>query len=205
MVPPTITEKGADTRRRITLAGTHLFLEHGYSGTSLSQILAASEVTKGGFYFHFASKAVLAIEVIETTRTQFRHDVMALTGLHDRASDQLAAMVRAVGAKKRSAPAVSALWRLCEEVCGEPEINPDRVLPYHDWIEVTSELLTRAQAEGDLDPATDPASAARFCVSAYCGMDQLADLSRTDLSESAIEEYLGFVARAIGLRMDLER
>ncbi|MBI5119207.1 TetR/AcrR family transcriptional regulator [Candidatus Poribacteria bacterium] len=64
MVTATL-EKGKHTRERIVDAASELFRKNGFHNTSLAQILAASELTKGGFYFHFKSKDELGDAVIE--------------------------------------------------------------------------------------------------------------------------------------------
>ena len=52
------------TRDRILAAGFRLFLQHGFDGTGLSQILNATDLSKGAFYHHFPTKEALYREVI---------------------------------------------------------------------------------------------------------------------------------------------
>ena len=49
-------DKGARTRRKIILAALQLFSVKGYFHTAISDILQATELTKGGLYCHFQSK-----------------------------------------------------------------------------------------------------------------------------------------------------
>jgi AcrR family transcriptional regulator len=49
-------EKGTRTRRKIIHAALQLFSVKGYFHTSISDILHATELTKGGLYCHFQSK-----------------------------------------------------------------------------------------------------------------------------------------------------
>jgi AcrR family transcriptional regulator len=58
------SDKAEETRRRIIAAAAELFAEHGYHATSLNDVIAAAGSTKGGFYFHFPSKAELALAVL---------------------------------------------------------------------------------------------------------------------------------------------
>ena len=52
-----------DARTRVLDAAVDLFAEHGYDGTSVSQVITRAGVAKGGFYHHFASKEALLYEV----------------------------------------------------------------------------------------------------------------------------------------------
>lgn len=62
----TLREKGKRTRERIIEQATVLFTRNGFKSTSVSQILAAAGIAKGGFYFHFDSKEALGMAVIES-------------------------------------------------------------------------------------------------------------------------------------------
>ncbi len=64
---PTQKEPNAQTstRERILAAAFQLFLQHGYEGTGLSQIVGTSGVSKGAFYHYFASKNEIYREVVE--------------------------------------------------------------------------------------------------------------------------------------------
>jgi AcrR family transcriptional regulator len=52
-----------DARARVLDAAVELFAQHGYDGTSVSQVIGRAGVAKGGFYHHFASKEALLYEV----------------------------------------------------------------------------------------------------------------------------------------------
>jgi AcrR family transcriptional regulator len=51
-----IGKKGMETRKRIIDESLQLFSFHGYHNTSISDILEATGLTKGGLYGHFSSK-----------------------------------------------------------------------------------------------------------------------------------------------------
>lgn len=57
------------TRQRLIDVAKRLFVERGYAATSLEQIAAAAEVTKGAIYGHFASKEDLLLSAIEAAPT----------------------------------------------------------------------------------------------------------------------------------------
>lgn len=54
--------KGSATRDRIVRSAATVFSERGFFGASMSDLLAATGLQKGGLYNHFASKEELALE-----------------------------------------------------------------------------------------------------------------------------------------------
>ncbi|WP_027003508.1 TetR/AcrR family transcriptional regulator [Hugenholtzia roseola] len=55
-----------NTRDYILATAFRLFLEKGYKNTTMSQLVAASKVSKGAFYHYFASKEALFDAALET-------------------------------------------------------------------------------------------------------------------------------------------
>jgi AcrR family transcriptional regulator len=191
------TDKGAETRRRIVAAAAGAFAEHGYAGTSVSDVIGAAGVTKGGFYFHFESKAELALEVVRTKREEWRQAALALAGEKERGVDQLTAVVRALAAFEKRDSAVVAVNRLCLELADDPQLA-GAIDHFGAWIETTTALLARISDEGDLPADVDLDAAARFAVGSWMGFCQLVELQGDDLSTAA-EEYLRFALPALGL------
>jgi AcrR family transcriptional regulator len=60
-----MAEKGERTRRRIVEAALQLFSVKGYFNTSVSDLLTATQLTKGGLYCHFQSKEEIWYAVYE--------------------------------------------------------------------------------------------------------------------------------------------
>jgi AcrR family transcriptional regulator len=52
--------KGADTRKRILDVAQGSVLEKGFGATSIEEIIAATGLTKSGFFYHFRDKTELA-------------------------------------------------------------------------------------------------------------------------------------------------
>ena len=192
------THRGVETRNRLINVAAELFTQKGYGATSLAEITSAAGITKGGFYFQFPSKAVLALAVLQTTRAQSQDSILARAGLHERAVDQIAAMVRAAAESKGTMPTIASLGRLCLELGSEPEVA-EELRPFEFWITLTEHLFDRAKADGDMDPAVDSAAAGRFAVNAFVGTDHLCDMASSPLDPETVDEYLAFVFRAVGV------
>ncbi len=59
------TKKKNSTRERILANAEELTLKQGFAGTSIDNILTATGITKGAFFYHFKSKADLARALVE--------------------------------------------------------------------------------------------------------------------------------------------
>ncbi len=59
------TTKGSDTRQRILDVAQEAILAKGFDATSIEEIVAAVDITKGGFFYHFADKNALAHALLE--------------------------------------------------------------------------------------------------------------------------------------------
>ena len=61
-----MSAKGDLTRQKILDSARGLFYSKGYNNTSIDEILKASKIKKGNFYFHYGSKEDLGYAVIES-------------------------------------------------------------------------------------------------------------------------------------------
>jgi TetR/AcrR family transcriptional repressor of nem operon len=66
---PYAADHKARTRSRIVDAARGLFNRHGFEQVSIDQIMEAADLTRGGFYHHFSSKADLYAETIASFAT----------------------------------------------------------------------------------------------------------------------------------------
>jgi AcrR family transcriptional regulator len=58
-------EHRVETRTRIVRSAQRLFNRHGFDGVSIDDIMAAAELTRGGFYRYFSSKSDLYAEAMD--------------------------------------------------------------------------------------------------------------------------------------------
>jgi AcrR family transcriptional regulator len=69
--------RGESTRARLLEAATQLFAEHGYEGTSIESVLAATGTSRGALYHHFAGKDALFEAVLERLHVRVAQEVTA--------------------------------------------------------------------------------------------------------------------------------
>jgi AcrR family transcriptional regulator len=62
---------GEETKKRIVLKATQLFVQKGYAAVTMNEVCAASNVSKGSLYHHFPSKDELFLYVVEEDTAQW--------------------------------------------------------------------------------------------------------------------------------------
>jgi TetR/AcrR family transcriptional regulator, transcriptional repressor for nem operon len=94
-------KKGERTRERIIRQAAPLFNQRGYDGSSLNEIMAATELEKGGIYRHFASKQELAAAAFDYAWAEAmkarRHDIDSVANSVDKLKRYIANFVERRG------------------------------------------------------------------------------------------------------------
>lgn len=192
-----VTEKGEETRDRILATARHAFAERGYDGASLNDLIRAAEITKGGFYFHFPSKAALALAVIDDTKASVRERIMShVTGEH--ALEQLVGLVKGAFAACDS-DSMEAVSRLCDALARDPEVADQVELPSMTWEDTTRALIERAQAEGDIPEDVDAGTAATLAVAGFFGLELICR-DTPERMPALRDPYIEFVLTAVHAR-----
>jgi AcrR family transcriptional regulator len=185
---PTATDRGTETRRRILEVAAEAFADRGYAGTSLNDVLRASGVTKGGFYFHFPSKEALALATLRHKQEQWAGVVMAAVMRRPRAIEQIDAMVQALCDLHEQDRACRAINRLCTELGDEhPELRPQLGTQLTTWMDMVAGVIRRGQDEGDIRPDVEPEVAAEIAVESFIGLEMVSETltGRADLRRRA--------------------
>lgn len=193
------TDRGVETRRRILEAAARAFAERGYAGTSFTDLMAATGLTKGALYFHFTSKDALAMAAFGHAQDKWVSAVLAASDPQARAAEQLEAMLRAAVRFHETEPDARCVARLCFELGEQPEHRPYLVPYLSTWEQMVSALIRRAQEEGDYRPDVAPDAAARVAVAAFIGMTDVSQVvsGGSDLADRSSEFHDVFVG---GLR-----
>ncbi len=63
--------KGQETYSHILKKSRNLFTVQGFQNTSISQVIAATDVKKGNLYYHFPSKEALGLAVLVDAKEEF--------------------------------------------------------------------------------------------------------------------------------------
>jgi AcrR family transcriptional regulator len=184
-------ERGDHTRRHILDVAAALFAEKGYAGSSFTDLVRASGLTKGAFYFHFPSKEALALAAFADQQERWVKVVSRVADPSMRAVDQLAAMLQAACDFCETEDAARCVSRLCFELGEDPRLRPT-LTPYLSiWEELIASIVRRGQEEGDIRGEVDAGAVARVSVAAWIGVNDVSTVvsDGADLRARA-EEFL---------------
>ncbi|ASM73237.1 MULTISPECIES: TetR/AcrR family transcriptional regulator [Roseobacteraceae] len=189
--------KSEQTRQHILETGRELVLHGGFSGVGLSQILAASGVPKGSFYYYFASKEVFGCALLQ----DYVDDYLGRF-------DALADGAGTAGAKLRNYwtawldnDKASGIASGCLVVKLAAEIadlsNDMRMILDAGVDQMTAriaDLLRAGAADGTVHALPDPDATARVLYAQWLGAAILSKLSQTD---SALRDALQDTTRRL--------
>ncbi|WP_342438697.1 TetR/AcrR family transcriptional regulator [Paenibacillus sp. FSL L8-0436] len=65
---------GEETKKRIVLKATQLFVQKGFAAVTMNEVCTAAKVSKGSLYHHFPSKDELFLYVVEDDTEQWLSD-----------------------------------------------------------------------------------------------------------------------------------
>lgn len=171
-----VTGRAEGTRRCILDEASLAFARNGYAGTSLNDVIAATGLTKGAFYFHFPSKEALALEVFRSKQQEWATTAVQAAGTKERALDKLLEMLHATCDVHETDPAARAVARLCWELGEDPELAPQMKPFLTNWFDILEDLLVQAKNEGDVRKDVDARAVAEVCVASFIGISDVSHL-----------------------------
>lgn len=160
------------TRSSIVETAARAFAEFGYDGISLNELVEATGMSKGAFYFHFASKEEVALAAF---RTKQKEVMGRLTAEEPRASavEQLAWSLRQRAQLFVEDPSLRCVIRLGTDLGARSgpgsEFSSFLKLAVAAW----ANLLRRGIAGGEFRRDLDPEATAQAIFSWVVGMDSL--------------------------------
>jgi TetR/AcrR family transcriptional repressor of nem operon len=84
--------KGQQTRERILAQAAALFNQKGFAGASMSDLMEATGLQKGGLYRHFESKELLALEALDYAIARMTERFREAVASHPNAVDRVIAL-----------------------------------------------------------------------------------------------------------------
>ena len=166
-------------RERILRAAMELFRKHGFSNTSLAQVLKSASITKGGFYFHFKSKEELGFAVLKRARDFWMENVIAAIAHEPDARSRIGKMVDIMTRMHRGDifHGAALLAVLTAEMMETESEFADRIRGIlAEWQKSIMDILEHGKKEGLLREDIDSRALALILIGCYQGTTMIAHL-----------------------------
>ena len=168
--------KGERTRTLILHEAAKLFNTSGYAGTSVSDVLAATGLEKGGLYNHFpGGKDELAVAAFDYAWTAVaRERGTALSGAGT-APEKLAAMIDAFAAPPKSirlgggCPLFNTAIEVDDDPSAPPQLRERARAAFRAWERAIARVVAEGLRRGEIRPGTDPRTVAAVLTAALEG------------------------------------
>jgi AcrR family transcriptional regulator len=195
------TAKGEATRAFLLRTAAKVFAERGYTATTQNDLIAASGLTKGAFYFYFRSKRDLALAVLadqqERWLVQVRNRVLTETSAAAQFRVLVPTMLELIAAE----PEAWSITRLTRELATDDAVADEVRAPTLQWITFVAELLQHGQATGELRADLDPGQLATVLVGAFDGLKSLTDILRPAAPAEEFAQYVRTLAALVDLAL----
>jgi AcrR family transcriptional regulator len=167
-----VQERSRRTRQQLVDAAVQLWTERGYETgieeTTVEEIVQAAGVTKGTFYFHFAHKEDILLEVgWGTSEAMFKDATKALAC--DRSVDDVLDELLGLLARRISRTPRAAVARTLAEFYRRPEVGRDPAGAHFGFQRSFAVVFAHAQETGQLPPVTDARSLGEMLASLTVG------------------------------------
>jgi TetR/AcrR family transcriptional regulator, transcriptional repressor for nem operon len=188
----TKSARGEATRRRIVEQSAAVFNRRGYSGTSMSELMAATGLEKGGLYRHFASKEDLAGAAFdyawETASEPRWRGLQDCTG----SLEKLQLLVKNfVEQPPRTLPGGCPLLNTAvDSDDGNPLLRGKARAALDRWRARIADIVHQGQQNGEVRKGVDPASVAVIVIASLEGAVMMSRLEKTREPLRAVGEHL---------------
>ncbi|HLJ16313.1 MAG TPA: TetR/AcrR family transcriptional regulator [Bryobacteraceae bacterium] len=183
--------KGEQTRRRIVAAAAPIFNQHGYEGSSLADLMAATGLKKGGIYRHFSSKEELAAEAFDYTWKAAWNARMLQVDEKAAGLEKLKQLIaNFVAFRSPVAGGCPILNTAVDADDGNPILRARARKALRSWVAPLKLTIRQAAARGETRPGIDPKSVATVIVAALEGALMISRLEGNHDALRRVQKHL---------------
>ena len=165
-------DKGAQTRERIVETAATVFSERGFFGSSMTDLLAATGLQKGGLYNHFASKEQLALAAFDwavgSVERRYERALAGVPGAVDRLL-AIVGVIRGLVEDKALPGGCPILTTAIEADDTMPALRDRARDAMTRWQRLIGSTVKAGVAAGELRPDADPYTVATLVTATLEG------------------------------------
>jgi TetR/AcrR family transcriptional regulator, transcriptional repressor for nem operon len=187
----TVPKKSELTRSRILSEGRALVLANGFGGVGLTELLTASGVPKGSFYYYFASKEAFGSAMLTDYVEDYLAALDAIIARPQPAAERMNTFFSA--ALKSDAGSMADRCLVVKLAAEIADLSEDMRQILDQGVatvcERLAQLLRQGAEDGSINRQDDPESAAALLYSQWLGAAIIAKLARrSDPLEQALAD-----------------
>jgi Transcriptional regulator len=172
---------GQETRNRIIERSAVLFNEQGYSGSTMSDIMEATGLKKGGIYRHFKNKDELALEAFDHAVDVLRRTIREAVYGKETAEEKLMAAL-SVYMNAADAPPLQGGCPLLNTAVDTDDTHPMLSMrareAMQEWLSFVQSMLVEGVQSGAFKSDLNVQETAGFLTSAFEGSIMMSRLYR---------------------------
>ncbi len=189
--------KGQRTRTHILAKSAAVFNQHGYAASSMSDLMLATGLEKGGIYNHFGSKEQLALEAFDYAVALIETRYEALLKTKNSAIDRLTGIIE-VFLEFIHAPVLPGGCPVLNAAIEADDSNEplrERIrLVLNNWRTRIQGIVEKGVALGELQPQTNGAILATIMLSTLEGALMMSKIYRSShhirIAADFLEDYI---------------
>ena len=198
----TTLSKGEKTRDKIIRKAAAVFNQHGYSGTSLSELMEETGLEKGGIYRHFESKEDLAVAAFDYAWSEIKQRRLTILNEIPTPLGKLRGMIDSFAVKPSAVPGGCALMNTAIDADdGNPVLRAHAREALHEWLGYLEGLVQQGINEGEISAKASLASIASIIIATLEGSLMMSRLTgdRTSMTHARahLHKMLDSVAKPL--------
>lgn len=158
------------TRALLVDAALRVFAEHGYEEATVEDIAAAAGYSKGAYYFHFASKEGIFLELLEQWTSDQTERLKAFDEVTPAAAAVLETLEAFLSYEEREIAWPRLLVEFWAQARRHEAIRRGLGQAYADWRRLLAQAFQRTAHSGLFTPQLDPDDAARLVLATHDGL-----------------------------------
>ena len=198
----TVVRKGEKTRQRIVSKAAAVFNQHGYSGTSLSELMEETGLEKGGIYRHFESKEDLAVAAFDYSWSEIKRRRMEVLDAIPNPLGKLHGMVDSFATKPSAVPGGCAIMNTAvDSDDGNPLLRAHARSALREWLDYLEELVSQGISQGEIDPKTSATGIASILIATLEGSLMMSRLTNDRAALSVAREHLHNLLDGVAIKL----
>ena len=187
---PEIT-KGAETRQRIVEEAAKIFNQNGFAGASMSELMRATGLEKGGIYRHFSSKEELAAEAFDYAWKLSSEARMSDLDSVPNSVDRLKRFISNFVERRPSVPGGCPLLNTAIDADdGNAILRARAAKALRGWRGRLITIIMKGLENKEIKPDVDPEQLSTLVISSLEGALMMSRLEKNSNSLRAVQRHL---------------